>query len=102
MKLLPRSIFGVPAIVKPNKAMFIPLYCDREGRINWDTGRPVSRIELEEAITASGGSYLPNHILPALDPGDVVILLDGTFWIDRKWQLQPLILTEQEEAVNIE
>lgn len=89
MKPLPRTVCGVPATVKPNLAMPITLYCNREGEINWDSGRPVSKLDLEQAIVASRGLYLPNHFLPALTPGDVVVLLDGVFWIDREWQLQP-------------
>ena len=58
--------------------------------------------ELEQAIEASGGSYLPNDTLPALDPSDVVVLADGSFWINENWQLQPFLATEQEEVASIE
>lgn len=91
----PIPVFGVAASVTPRLHMAIPLLRNSEGIINWDKGEPVSKAQLEEAINRASGLHLPNEILPALDPGDVVVLADGIFWIDRDWILQSLSEAEQ-------
>lgn len=93
-KLTPIPVFGVPLKVIPDLTEPIYLYWhDLEG-LNWDKGRPAKREELELAIERSRGQRLPNNFLPALDPGDVVILEDGIFWIDSEWKLQSVSLPQ--------
>lgn len=33
--------------------------------------------------------YLPNGIMCSLNPGEVLILAEGEFWITRDWEVQP-------------
>lgn len=75
--------------MRPRVEILVTLFC-RAGQINWSEGELVSKIQLEAAIEKSGGLRLPNGILPALSPGDVVALLDGTYWIDRDWNVIPI------------
>lgn len=86
----PIPVRGIGTTVKPNLQMPIRLFWEALEGINWDKGEPVSKAQLEEAISRSAGLHLPNEILPALDPSDVLVLRDGIFWIDRDWILQPL------------
>jgi hypothetical protein len=81
-------VFGVPAEVIPDFLHPIYLYWHRLEGLNWEKGKPARREELEQSIERSRGGRLPSDFLPALDPGDVVILEDGIFWIDRDWKLQ--------------
>ncbi len=89
----PIPVCGIQESVSPRLEMPIPLYWDHIDGINWSKGEPVSKAQLSDAIIRERGLRLPNDILPALDPGDVVILSDGTFWIDRDWMLQPVSQT---------
>lgn len=86
----PLPVAGTPVSVSPNLQMPIPLYWVHDEGINWTRGESVSKAQLEEAINRSGGQRLPNGILPALSPGDVVVLVEGIFWIDRDWIVQPI------------
>lgn len=86
----PIPVFGVPSCVKPRRHMYIDLYWNTQDGINWDRGEKVSKAQLEVAIKQSAGRRLPNDMLPALDPGDVVVLKEGIFWITRDWQIIPL------------
>jgi hypothetical protein len=93
---VPIPVFGVPAVVNPNRHLLIPLYWHPQEGINWVVGQVVSKQQLEDAITAAAGLRLPNDLLPALDPGDVIEIQEGTYWIDRDWQVLPLPSTRSE------
>lgn len=93
----PLPVAGTPASVSPNLQMPIPLYWKHDEGINWSKGEAVTKAQLEQAITQSKGQQLPNGILPALDPGDVVVLQDGDFWIDRNWLLQPVDVSDPDQ-----
>ena len=43
MKPLPQPVFAISSTVRPSRSMFIPLYRDAEGRINWSIGAPISK-----------------------------------------------------------
>lgn len=88
--LHPIPVCGIPKNLNPRLQVPITLYWHHSDGINWDRGEPVSKAQLSEAINRSRGLHLPNEILPALDPGDVIVLSDGTYWIDRVWVLQPV------------
>lgn len=88
MNTTPRSRMGIPEIVRPKVQMPIPLYLDLKDGINWnERGNPATKADLEAAIDRSRGYWIPNEFLPSLAPGDVVILIEGQFWIDRGWNL---------------
>lgn len=91
-QLTPIPVYPVPAEIEPDFLHPIHLYWHRQEGLNWEKGKPARRAELEQAIECSRGKRLPNDFLPALDPGDVVILEDGIFWIDREWNLQSVTL----------
>lgn len=87
---LPIPVFSVPKNVQPVPQIKIPLYWHSAEGINWSKlGEMCTLGQIEEAIFQSANQRLPNGLLPALDPGDVVILFEGEFWINREWQLNP-------------
>ncbi|MGG6295238.1 hypothetical protein ACQ4M4_12685 [Leptolyngbya sp. AN02str] len=87
----PIPVTGVSSGVCPNNAMPIALYWHAHEGINWSKlGAPATRQQLLDAIALSAGFRLPNELLPALCPGDVVVLADGTFWISRNWQVEAI------------
>ena len=88
-KLYPLPIFGDRQSITPNTLMPIRLFYWEEG-VNLTFGQPATKAQLQRAIEVSAGRPLPNDFLPALDPGDVVILADGIFWVDSQWHLIPL------------
>jgi hypothetical protein len=93
--LTPIPQFGIPAVVRPNIGMPITLYLHLQDGINWNgRGEPATKAQLEKAIDQCRGQHIPNDLLPALDPGDVVVLADGVFWIDRDWNVQACDLAE--------
>ena len=48
------------------------------------------KMPIEDAISQSLNQKLPNGLLPALDPGDVLILAEGEFWINCDWKILAL------------
>ncbi|MCC5640280.1 hypothetical protein LC593_31495 [Nostoc sp. CHAB 5844] len=93
-KLTPIPVFAVPASVNPVFQMPIGLWYSVQKGINWEhVGQPVTKLQIQNGIKKSSGRKLANEILPALDPGDVVVLQDGIFWIDRDWVLQAIDLS---------
>lgn len=88
--ILPIPVFGVPSRVEPRLNMLIDLYWNNRDGINWERGEPATKVALEQAIDECRGRRLPNELLPALDPGDVLVLAEGVFWIDKNWGLQEL------------
>jgi hypothetical protein len=82
---------GIPAIVTPRIQMPIALYFDLRDGINWnERGNRATKADLEAAINRSRGYWVPNEFLPSLSPGDVMDLVEGRFWIDRGWNVQPV------------
>lgn len=68
-------VFGVPRNVRPVPQIKIPLWWHALDGIGWkERGEVCTKTQLEDAILQSAGQYLPNGLLPALDPGDVLIL----------------------------
>jgi hypothetical protein len=93
-KSLPIPVFGVPANIKPIFQVPISLWYDKQNGFDWKpVGEPATKSQLEAGIKKCRGRRLPNEILPALDPEDVVILQDGIFWIDRDWELKLIDLS---------
>lgn len=93
-KSLPIPVFAVPTNVKPIFQVPISLWFDEKEGINWNQlGVKATKSQLVSCIKKCGGRRLPNEILPALDPEDVVILQDGIFWIDRDWELKTIDLS---------
>lgn len=93
---IPISVFGVPQYVNPQSYIKIPLWWHATGGINWnELGEVCSLRQIEEAILQSANQHLPNGLLPALDPSDIVLLAEGEFWIDRDWALKPIALPPQ-------
>jgi hypothetical protein len=88
---LPTPVCGVPSTMRPRIQMPISLYF-RAGEISWNgnANEPATKKQLESAIDKSRGHCLPNGILPALDPGDVVVLSEGVYWLDRDWKILPI------------
>ncbi len=88
MRKGPVPVFGVSKYIQPARHMVIPLWWDAAEGVNWQaTGVKCTRIQLQEAIEKSAGQRLPNDLLPALSPGDVVSLAEGLFWINADWEL---------------
>ena len=84
----PIPVFGVPKCIQPDLHIKIPLWWHPLEGVNWcGQGEVCTRVQLEEAILKSAGCYLPNNPLPALDPGDCLILAEGLFWLDSNWKL---------------
>ncbi len=78
----PIPVFGVPRNVRPVPQIKIPLWWHALDGIGWkERGEVCTKTQLEDAILQSAGQHLPNGLLPALDPGDVLILAEGEFWI---------------------
>ena len=94
-RILPIPVCGVPSNVSPCIEMPIELYWNNRDGINWERGEPATKASLEQAIDECRGRHLPNELLPSLSPGDVVVLHDGIFWIDRNWILQDLTLIDR-------
>ncbi len=96
-KQIPIPVFGVPQYVNPQFHMKIPLWWHAVEGVNWNkSGEICSLKRLEEAILQSADQHLPNGLLPALDPGDLVLLAEGEFWIDRDWELKLVPPSPQE------
>jgi hypothetical protein len=71
----PISVCGVPRNVSPHSHLKIPLWWHSIEGINWSKlGEVCTKAQLEDAISQSAGQHLPNGLLPALDPGDVLVL----------------------------
>ena len=86
----PIPVFGVPRNVHPVPQIKIPLWWHTIEGINWnELGKICTLKQIEDAIFQSQNQRLPNGLLPALDPGDVVILAEGEFWITREWKIEP-------------
>lgn len=89
-KKQPIPVFGVPRNVRPVPQIKIPLWWHTIEGINWnELGKICTVKQIEDAIFQSRSQRLPNGLLPALDPGDVVILAEGEFWITREWKIEP-------------
>ena len=84
---------GIPT--KPIWQMPIPLVMDGDS-ICWPDGRDRDRTpklsseDLRQAIIRSAGQYLPSSHLASFGPGDVVVAIDGLFWITSDWSVSPL------------
>lgn len=88
MKKVPIPVFGETKYVRPARHMTIPLWWDAIEGINWRAvGVKCTKIQLQEAIQKSAGQQLPNGLLPALAPGDVIELVEGLFWINANWEI---------------
>jgi hypothetical protein len=97
---VPIPVFGVPLEVKPDRFRHLKLYWHPQEGINWVVGQIASKQQLEDAIAAAAGLRLPNDLLPALDPGDVIEIQEGTYWIDRDWKVLPLPSTSSPDCIS--
>lgn len=87
-KKQPLPVFGVSQKVHPVPQIKIQLWWHASEGVNWNgIGEVCTLKQIEDAISQSAGQRLPNGLLPALDPGDVLILAEGEFWINRDWKI---------------
>ena len=90
-KKYPIPICGVSGVICPRPEIKLPLYWHALEGINWsEIGEVCTLARLQDAIARSTGEYLPNGIMCSLNPGSVVILAEGEFWITREWEIEQL------------
>ena len=86
----PIPICGISGTIRPRPEIKLPLYWHALEGINWaGIGEVCTLARLQNAIARSADQYLPNGIMCSLNPGEVVILAEGEFWITRDWEVEP-------------
>ncbi len=105
----PTPVFNIPDQNMTVSQIPIPLYMEEDenrevDRINWKKiGRLANKNTLEELIEVMllickkkdlPAIATPNPMLSGITPNDVLILSDGTFWIDTNWKLLDAVLVE--------
>ena len=102
-RLHPIPICGISGIIRPCPEIKLPLFWHALEGIYWGdsgNGSICTLSRLQDAIAKSAGEYLPNGIMCSLNPGEVVILAEGEFWITREWELQPLPVSAPKEGLG--
>ncbi len=109
IKVPPTPIFNIPDKNITVSQIPVPSYMEEDengkvDRINWDKrGRLANKNTVEEIIKAMllmcetknvPSLPTPNSILDGITPNDVLILSDGTFWVDTDWKLLDAVLVE--------
>ncbi|NEQ64988.1 MAG: hypothetical protein F6K21_05700 [Symploca sp. SIO2D2] len=76
-----------------SKGFPINLYFDKSRQSvhfkNSVNDEPATLKQLKDAINNSRGLRLPSHSLCALEPGEVVVVKEGVYWITKYWFLVP-------------
>lgn len=86
----PIPICGISGTIRPRPEIKLPLSWHALEGINWSRkGETCTLARLQDAIQRSAGEYLPNGIMCSLNPGEVVILAEGEYWITREWEVKP-------------
>ena len=88
----PIPICGISGVIRPRPEIKLHLFWHALDGIYWgSSGEEVCTLaRLQDAIARSAGEYLPNGIMCSLNPGEVIILAEGEFWITREWEIEQL------------
>ncbi len=105
----PTPVFNIPDKNIIVSQIPIPLYMEEDEngevcRVNWNK---IGNLANKDSVAALIRVMLlickakdlptiptPNPVLPGITPNDVLILSDGTFWVDTDWELLDAVLVE--------